>query len=103
MFNAPDYDEAMRLMNLALKDWQTSHPALAAWAEMNLPEGFAVFGLPVGHRVRCRTTNGLERINREIKRRTRVASVFPKTLSCLRLVALSCPSKMRRGWMLKPI
>jgi transposase-like protein len=103
MFNAPDYDEAMRLMNLALKDWQTSHPALAAWAEMNLPEGFAVFGLPVGHRVRCRTTNGLERINREIKRRTRVASVFPNTLSCLRLVALSCPSKMRRGWMLKPI
>jgi transposase-like protein len=37
--------------------------------------------------VRLRTTNGLERINREIKRRTRVASIFPNTASCLRLVS----------------
>lgn len=87
MFNAPDYDEAMRLMNIALKDWQTSHPALASWAQTNLPEGLAVFALPASHRVRCRTTNGLERINRELKRRTRVASLFPNPASCLRLVS----------------
>ncbi|HMW19095.1 transposase [Accumulibacter sp.] len=36
---------------------------------------------------RLRTTNGLERINREIKRRTRVASIFPNPASCLRLVS----------------
>jgi transposase-like protein len=87
MFNAPDYDEAMRLLNIALKDWHTSHPALAVWAQDNLPEGLAVFALPVGHRVRCPTTNGLERLNREIKRRTRVASLFPNAASCLRLVS----------------
>ena len=33
-----------------------------------------------------RTTNGLERLNREIRRRTRVASLFPNEASCLRLV-----------------
>ena len=46
----------------------------------------AVFDLPHGQRTRLRTTNGLERINREIKRRTRVAWIFPNTASCLRLV-----------------
>ena len=49
--------------------------------------GFSVFDLPPQHRVRMRTTNGLERINRELKRRTRVASIFPNTASCLRLVS----------------
>ena len=59
IFNAPDAHEAQRLLNLALKEWQVSHPQLAAWAEKNLPEGFPVFGLPEAHRVRMRTTNGL--------------------------------------------
>ncbi len=56
-------------------------------AEENLPEGFAVFGYRPSHRTRLRTTNGLERINRELKRRTRVASIFPNPASCLRLVS----------------
>lgn len=72
IFNAPDGTEA---------------PKLAQWAEENLPEGFAVFNWPTTQRVRLRTTNGLERINREIKRRTRVASIFPSPASCLRLVS----------------
>ena len=87
IFNAPDANEAQRLLNMALKDWQTSHPQLATWAETNLPEGFAVFGLPEAHRVRMRTTNGLERLNKELKRRTRVATLFPNPDSCLRLVS----------------
>jgi transposase-like protein len=87
IFNAPDAIEAQRLLNAALKDWQVSHPQLAAWAQKNLPEGFAVFDLPEGHRVRMRTANGLERLNKELKRRTRVATLFPNTNSCLRLVS----------------
>ncbi len=51
------------------------------------PEGFTVFDIPHAQRVRLRTTNGLERINREIKRRAWVASIFPNTASCLRLVS----------------
>jgi putative transposase len=87
IFNAPDKAEAERLLRQALDAWKTETPKLAQWAEENLPEGFAVFELPHAQRVRLRTTNGLERINREIKRRTRVASIFPNSASCLRLVS----------------
>ena len=62
-------------------------PKLANWAEENLPDGFTTFELPLGQRPRLRTTNCLERVNRELKRRTRVASIFPNTASCLRLVS----------------
>ena len=90
-FNAPNRDEATRLLNTAVASWQTHNPKLAAWAETNLPEGFASFSLPEAHRVRMRTPNGLERLNKEIKRRTRVACLFPNPESCLRLVsALLC-------------
>ena len=74
-------------MKQTLEFWATDSPKLAQWAEENLPDGFAAFDVPLGQRVRLRTTNGLERINREIKRRTRVASIFPNTASCLRLVS----------------
>jgi transposase-like protein len=87
IFNAPDRAEAERLMKQSIEFWATESPKLAQWAEENLPDGFAVFDLPHGQRIRLRTTNGLERINREIKRRTRVASIFPNTASCLRLVS----------------
>jgi putative transposase len=88
---AGSVDEANEKLKSAVKHWQTVHPKLAEWAEVNLPEGFAVFGLPEPHRVRMRTTNGLERLNKEIKRRTRVACLFPNPESCLRLVsALLC-------------
>jgi len=87
IFNAPDRAEAERLLKQAVEAWCTDAPKLAAWAEGNLVEGFTVFNFPQAHRIRLRTTNGLERINREIKRRTRVASIFPNTASCLRLVS----------------
>lgn len=87
IFNAPDALEAKRLLDQALDQWRKEAPKLAEWAEVNLQEGFAVFAFPASQRVRLRTTNGLERINREIKRRTRVASIFPNPASCLRLVS----------------
>jgi len=87
IFNAPDRAEAERLLKQAIEAWAADAPKLAQWAEDNLPEGFAVFDLPLAQRMRLRTTNGLERINRELKRRTRVASIFPNTASCLRLVS----------------
>lgn len=87
IFNAPDRAEAERLLKQAIEAWGTDAPKLAAWAEGNLQDGFTVFNFPAAHRVRLRTTNGLERVNREIKRRTRVASIFPNAPSCLRLVS----------------
>jgi transposase-like protein len=87
IFNAPDRAEAERLLRQSIDLWTREAPKLAAWAEENLPMGFAVFDLPIAHRIRMRTSNGLERINRELKRRTRVASIFPNAASCLRLVS----------------
>lgn len=87
IFNAPDKAQAMRLLTQAIEQWQKEAPKLAQWAEENLVEGLAVFDFPAEHRIRLRTTNGLERINKEIKRRTRVASIFPNMDSCLRLVS----------------
>ena len=53
----------------------------------NLTKSIAVFALPPEHRVRMRTINGVERLNKEIKRRKRVATLFPNSASCLRLVS----------------
>ena len=57
------------------------------WMETNIPEGFAVFSFPENQRGKLRSTNMVERLNREIKRRTRVATLFPNEASLLRLVA----------------
>jgi transposase-like protein len=87
IFNAPDKIEAERLLQSALEAWRKEHPKLAQWAEVAVPESLTVFDFPAAHRVRLRTTNGLERINRELRRRTRVASIFPNPDSCLRLIS----------------
>ena len=60
---------------------------MSSWAETAVPEGLEVMKLPQAHRRRLRTVNMLERLNKEIKRRTRVATIFPNTASCLRLVS----------------
>ena len=61
--------------------------AFTEWMETNVPEGLTVFALPVHQRKRMRTSNILERLNRELKRRTRVATLFPNEASLLRLVS----------------
>ena len=60
---------------------------LAAWMEENLPQGLSVCTLPVAHQKRMRTQNAIERVNQEIKRRTRVVRLFPNEASLLRLVS----------------
>ena len=87
IFNAPDRHEAKRLLGQTVARHQTAAPKLAAWLDDNIPEGLTVFELPAGHRRRLRTTNMLERVNKELKRRTRVATLFPNDDSLLRLVS----------------
>jgi putative transposase len=86
IFNAPDAGEAKRLLERFIAKYKSKAPKLAAWAAEALPEGMAVFALPSSHWRRLRTTNALERVNKEIKRRTRVATLFPNEQSCERLV-----------------
>jgi transposase-like protein len=54
--------------------------------DKNLTEGFTIFDFPQNHQKYLRTSNICERLNKEIKRRTRVATIFPNVASCLRLV-----------------
>jgi transposase-like protein len=70
-----------------VKRYQDKAPKLATWMETNLQEGLTVFMLSPAHRRLMRTNNSLERVNKEIRRRTRVVGVFPNDASCLCLVS----------------
>jgi len=87
IFNAPDKKGAEQYLQMAIQKYARSAPRLSAWMEENLAEGFTIFDFPLEHRRSIRTTNSLERINREIRRRTRVVGVFPNEASCLRLIS----------------
>ncbi|OQX63803.1 MAG: hypothetical protein B5M56_01780 [Desulfococcus sp. 4484_241] len=86
ILTAPSREEAERLLDLAVKKYAKSASRLSAWMQSALPEGFTVFGLPGRYRQRLRTTN-MPEINKEIKRKTRVATLFPNEKSLLRLVS----------------
>jgi len=86
IFNAPDQAEAERLLKLFICDYAKRTPRLAQWAEEALPQGFTVFSFAEESRKKLRTSNIVERLNREIRRRTKVATMFPNEASCLRLV-----------------
>ncbi len=75
----------LRLLNLFIDDYKDTAPQLADWAEEAIPEGLVVFQRPDEHRRRIRTSNMLERLKREVNRRTNVVGIFPNTESCLRL------------------
>jgi putative transposase len=66
--------------------WKTSHPQVAAKLEEEIDDCFACYAFPAAHRSRIRTTNGLERLNQELKRRTRVVRIFPNREALKRLV-----------------
>lgn len=87
IFNADNKSRAMDILKETAAHYEKSAPDLSAWMEENIPEGLTVFDFPEQHRKKIRTTNLLERINREIKRRTRVATLFPNEASCERLVS----------------
>lgn len=87
VFEAPTLEDAKRQLKSVVEKYAVSQPKLAGWMETNLPEGLTVVSLPTAHRRFLRTTNMLERLNKEIRRRTRVATLFPNEASCLRLVS----------------
>jgi transposase-like protein len=87
VFDADEPAEAERRLKEIVARYQKTAPQLAAWLEQAAPEAITVLRVPAAHRRRLRTTNGLERLNKEIKRRTRVATLFPNEASLLRLAS----------------
>jgi transposase-like protein len=85
IFNAPDIKEARRFLTLTISKYRKSAPQLSTWMEDAIPQGLTVFNLPSHVQKKLRTTNGLERLNKELARRTKVAGLFPNIDSLLRL------------------
>jgi transposase-like protein len=101
IFNAPNRSEADRLLSATVKKWADGAPRLSRWMEENVEQGLSVFSFPAEHQRRLRRTNLCERVNREIKRRTRVVSVFPNARSLERLVT-AVLMEMSEDWQSGP-
>jgi putative transposase len=86
IFDAPDEATARTLLASFASDYQTTAPAAVATLERGFDDATAVLALPAPYRTRLRTTNGVERLNEEIRRRERVIRIFPNRASVLRLV-----------------
>lgn len=102
IYNARDLADATEGIKRFARTYQDSAPKLVQWVEDNVPDGLTVFSLPEGHRKRMRTTNMLERQNRELKRRTRVATLFPNEASLLRL-ATAVLAELSDEWETTPM
>jgi putative transposase len=89
IFAAPDRCSALKLASSVANKWRLEKDSekVAEHVEERIEECLSCLAFPESHRRRIRTTNGLERLNQEIKRRTRVVRIFPNRGACLRLVS----------------
>jgi putative transposase len=87
IFDAPDRSTAETYLAKTVEKYSKSASRLSEWLAANLPDGLTIFAFPASFRRLLRTTNGVERLHREVRRRARVVSIFPNTASCLRLVS----------------
>jgi putative transposase len=86
MYDRRDLAEVRRDLAAWLAKWSGKYPKLTGWVEENIEETLTYFRLPPAHRKHMKSTNMLERLNEEIRRRTYVVRIFPNAESCLRLV-----------------
>jgi putative transposase len=86
LYDRRDLGEARRDLAAWLVKWQGKYPKLTSWVEENIEETLTFYRLPRQHHKHLKSTNMLERLNEEIKRRTHVVRIFPNAESCLRLV-----------------
>jgi transposase-like protein len=86
IFNSPTHEMAQEMKQRAIDKYRKRAPEFSNWLEVNVDEGLTIYNFPREHRKKLRTSNGMERVNKEIKRRTRVAVLFPNAASALRLV-----------------
>jgi putative transposase len=86
IFGRRDIGEARRDLAAWIVKWESKYAKLCDWVEQNIDETLTFYRLPAEHHKHMKSTNMLERLNEEIKRRTHVVRIFPNEASCLRLV-----------------
>jgi putative transposase len=98
LYDRRDLAEAQKDLAQWLDRWGQKYPKLCEWVEENIGETFTFYHLPLQHHKHMKSTNMLERLNEEIKRRTRVVRIFPNEASCLRLIR-ALAVETHEGWL----
>jgi putative transposase len=98
IYDRRDAQEARRDLTAWLSKWGSRYPKLCAWVEENIEETLSFYRLPQPHHKNMKSTNMLERLMEEIKRRTLVVRIFPNAASCLRLVR-ALAVEIDENWM----
>jgi putative transposase len=86
LYERRNVKEALSDLASWIEKWQERYPKLCDWVEENIEETLTFYRLPGVHHKHMKSTNMLERLNQEIKRRTNVVRIFPNDASCLRLI-----------------
>ena len=94
-------EEARRDLVSWLAKWQAKYPKLCEWVENNIEETFSFYRLPKEHHKHLKSTNVLERLNQELKRRTHVIRIFPNEASALRLLR-ALAVEIHEDWLEAP-
>ena len=90
VFNAPDHNTAQKRLSDMMDTYEDILPNVVDKIDRDIIHCLACFHFPQKHRKRIRTTNLLERLNREIKRRADVVQIFPNQEACERLIGALC-------------
>jgi putative transposase len=98
LYDRRDLAEARRDLAAWLAKWQVTYPKLCGWVEDNIEQTLTFYRLPRRHHKHLKSTNLLERLNEEIKRRTHVVRIFPNPASCLRLIR-ALAVEMHENWL----
>lgn len=86
IFGAPDMKEARRLLVEFAERFERTAPKAVECLERGFEDAMAVMALPEKYRKRLKSTNMVERLNEEVRRRERVIRIFPNDESALRLI-----------------
>lgn len=98
LYDRHDVNEARADLEKWLSKWGGKYPRLCAWVEANIEETWTFYRLPRQHHKHLKSTNMLERLNQELKRRTLVVRIFPNEASCIRLIR-ALAAEVHEDWL----
>ena len=98
LYDRHDVNEARADLEKWLSKWGGKYPRLCAWVEANIEETWTFYRLPRQHHKHLKSTNMLERLNQELKRRTLVVRIFPNEESCIRLIR-ALAAEVHEDWL----